>query len=70
MMKKPEQTCLSCKRFHLVDVHQGKCRKDKGKIDKSEYPVMKHADRCDDWIDAGQDYYIRVGWIKRQLDSD
>lgn len=63
-MKKPEKICLSCKHFHLVDAQQGKCRVDKGKIDKNDYPGKQPQDTCSDWLDGGQQYYIRVGWIK------
>lgn len=63
-MKKPEKICLSCQHFHLVDEQEGKCRVDKGRIDKNEYPVKQQEDTCSYWQDGGQQYYIRVGWIK------
>lgn len=25
---------------------------------------MKHDDLCERWKDSGQQYYIRVGWLK------
>ncbi len=30
-----------------------------------EYPKKSNDDLCDSWLDCGQDYYIRLGWIKK-----
>jgi len=64
MKKQYDKICLSCQHYHLVDERQGKCRLDKGRIEKSEYPVRQHQDACGSWKDGGQQYFIRVGWIK------
>ena len=28
---------------------------------------MEHVDLCERWVDSGQQYYIRVGWLKNLL---
>lgn len=63
-IRKFKRACLSCKHYRPTDEVQGKCRVDKGNIDPSVYPVMNHEDGCDLWKDAGQQYHIRVGWIR------
>ncbi|MCP4371914.1 MAG: hypothetical protein GY797_27925 [Deltaproteobacteria bacterium] len=67
-MKGIAQTCLSCKFFRLTDSEYGLCREDKAI--KPDYPSMIKTDRCDKWIDCGQQYFIRLGWIKAQDRSD
>jgi len=48
----------------LKDAQSGVCR-----IDKTvkPYPVKAVKESCKQWIDAGQQYYIRQGWIKKTL---
>lgn len=58
-----EKICLSCRHFRPVDRVSGICRVDRSTIDASAYPLMKHRDSCEYWKDAGQQYYIRVGWV-------
>ena len=62
-----ERSCLNCKKFRLEDAQSGICR-----LDKSvEHPPMKRIkDCCEHWIDAGQQYYIRVGWIKKSQEKE
>lgn len=60
--------CLNCKFYRLEDRQSGRCRVDRGSIDPRAYPLMLHEDRCDRWQDAGQNYYIRRGWLKVQKD--
>ena len=62
--KKNKPTCLSCTHYRPTGVTVGRCRLDRGKIDPSVYPVMAHEDCCESWQDAGQNYHIRVGWIR------
>ena len=62
--RKVNKTCLRCKYYRPVDEIKGKCRLGRGKIDPSAYPEMAHEDSCDSWKDAGQQYHIRIGWIK------
>ena len=61
------RNCLSCKFFRPEDQFTGRCRVDKGRVDHNKYPMMKHDDLCDRWEDAGQQYFIRVGWIKNRI---
>lgn len=57
-----ERSCLNCKTFRLEDTQSGVCRVDKT-VEK--YPMKSIKDCCEKWVDAGQQYYIRVGWIKK-----
>lgn len=62
--RKNRPTCLSCKHYRPTDEVRGRCRLNKGRIDPSAYPVMNHGDRCDAWLDVGQKYHIRIGWVR------
>lgn len=62
--KKP--SCLRCKNFKLLNLEKGSCRKDKS---FTEYPVVGLMDSCEDWIDCGQNYFIRKGWLKGQQEK-
>ncbi|MBU0945768.1 MAG: hypothetical protein KJ804_02085 [Proteobacteria bacterium] len=64
MIPLPQKTCLSCRKFRLDDPHSGICRVDKS-VD--HYPMKRTDESCALWQDAGQQYYIRSGWIKRTL---
>ena len=57
-------TCLSCRHYRPTDEVYGRCRLNKGTVDPSAYPVMKHEDWCEAWLDVGQKYHIRIGWLK------
>ncbi|THB71289.1 MAG: hypothetical protein D6B25_18925 [Desulfobulbaceae bacterium] len=59
-----ESTCLNCKFFRPEDIYSGRCRVDKATLDHQRYPVMRNDDCCPKWKDAGQQYYIRLGWLK------
>lgn len=61
-MKGVEKNCLSCKFFRLDTVEAGICRVDKDR-DKN-YPEKQKIEFCERWHDCGQQYYIRLGWIK------
>ena len=61
---KNKRACLSCKHYRPADAAGGRCRLNRGKIDPSAYPIMNHGDCCDSWLDAGQKYHIRIGWIR------
>ena len=63
-MKDVKKICLNCKYFRLESVDAGICRVMKNS-DKN-YPVKKQTDDCVEWQDCGQQYYIRLGWIKAQ----
>ncbi len=59
-----EKVCLTCKFLKVDDVQSGVCRKVKGK--DAPRPLKAHTDTCADWLDAGQQYSIRKGWIRAQ----
>ncbi len=61
-MKDAKGYCLSCKFYRLDDINSGVCRVDKGS--STDYPQKKTNDQCSRWRDSGQQYFIRVGWIK------
>lgn len=69
VLKKIDKICLSCKHFRPVDEGTGKCRLNRATLDQDEYPLMKHEDSCASWKDAGQQYYIRLGWVKNMQNS-
>jgi len=64
-----EKKCLSCKFFRPEDQFTGRCRVDKDRLHFSAYPIMKHEDGCSRWKDSGQQYYIRVGWLKNMTEK-
>lgn len=64
-MKKLVQICLGCKHFRPDTVTTGLCRVNK-ESDRN-YPRLGHQHSCDRWATCGQQYYIRQGWLKRQL---
>ena len=36
----------------------------------AEKPQVQAEHSCPDWIDCGQTYYIRLGWIKNMQSDD
>ncbi len=63
-MKHLQKICLSCEYFRPKTVTQGVCRLEKSTF--PNYPVMGLEESCEKWKTSGQQYYIRVGWLKRQ----
>jgi hypothetical protein len=61
-MKDAKGYCISCKFYRLDDIETGVCRVDK-EFSK-QYPQKKTDDQCARWRDCGQQYFIRIGWIK------
>ena len=59
-----KKICLSCKYFRLESVEKGICRVDKE--NNKNYPTKKNDDVCARWQDCGQQYFIRLGWIKAE----
>ena len=59
-----KKKCLSCKFFRVVDIEVGRCRVDKDSPQAEDVPIVKHDDICERWQDAGQNYFIRSGWVK------
>lgn len=65
-MKGVKEQCLSCKFYQLQETDIGLCRVDKGgKV--GEYPSKHPTEHCPKWRDGGQQYFIRVGWIKARI---
>lgn len=61
-----KSTCMSCKYFRIEDALSGYCRartKESGKNTDAK-PMVSHDDNCTEWADCGQQYYIRLGWVK------
>jgi len=67
MMQDVKKICLSCHYYRLTEKELGLCRVDK-KL--AEYPKKLTEDSCGKWRDAGQQYYIRLGWIKAQTQEN
>jgi hypothetical protein len=64
-MNDVKKICLSCTKFRLESVDMGLCRVDKDS--EKEYPKKHKNDHCARWQNCGQQYYIRLGWIKAKL---
>jgi len=63
-MRQQKKICLSCRSFSLQDSSSGVCKLVR---ELAAYPLKATEDTCDQWRDCGQHYFIRTGWIKRQL---
>ena len=61
-MNSVRKMCLSCKYLRLENVESGICRVDKGLT--KLYPVKEKSESCEKWLNCGQQYFIRLGWIK------
>jgi hypothetical protein len=61
-MNDVKKMCLNCKYFRLESVDKGICRVDKEK--EKNYPAKEKNEACERWLNCGQQYYIRLGWIK------
>ncbi len=64
-------TCLNCRFYKIQDVESGLCREEAltSKNHDAEKPVVKASHCCDQWVDCGQTYYIRLGWIKKNSEN-
>ncbi len=65
MNYKMKKLCLTCKFYRLKNSQSGVCRVDRK--NSPDYPKKTNEDSCSRWLDCGQQYYIRVGWIKARL---
>jgi len=63
-MQGVKSICLNCKYFRLESIEDGICRVHKNSDKK--YPIKQKYDHCVKWRDCGQQYYIRLGWLKGQ----
>ncbi len=63
-----EKQCINCKFYKVEDEAGGFCRKSdiKEKVAKENWPKVKTADVCGYWVDCGQNYYVRLGWLQAQ----
>ncbi|RJX20509.1 MAG: hypothetical protein C4563_06150 [Desulfobulbus sp.] len=57
---------MRCKHYKVEDAASGYCRAESAlNADVNAKKVMVHHDHaCQQWIDCGQNYYIRLGWLK------
>lgn len=62
------ECCLRCSYFRLNSTSRGRCRKEKN--DSGDYVKKSITDQCVFWIDCGQNYFIRKGWIKNQQNPE
>ena len=61
--------CMNCKYFKIEDEFTGYCRVAVyGKKEKKteQNPMVLQDNFCEKWQDCGQQYYIRLGWLKAQ----
>lgn len=65
-MKHLQKRCLSCQFFRPIDTEKGLCRIDKSRA--PAYPETAHEHCCEGWRTCGQQYYIRAGWVKKQME--
>jgi hypothetical protein len=61
-MKDAKGLCLSCRFYLLQDTAAGICRLNKDA--ETDYPRKQIDDQCSHWKSSGQQYFIRLGWIK------
>jgi hypothetical protein len=67
--------CMSCKFFSMKNSTVGICRvlsRESGDKNAPK-PEVQVTQTCEKWQDCGQQYYIRLGWIKsqnREADKD
>jgi hypothetical protein len=64
-MNEHKNKCLRCKFFRLDNDRSGVCRVDRELA--PHYPCKDTEETCSRWHDCGQQYYIRLGWLKRAL---
>ena len=67
-MSSIKKVCLSCSFFRLKTIESGVCKVDKDL--SKDFPEKLTGDTCTRWRDAGQQYYIRTGWIKAQTSKN
>ncbi len=63
-----KNVCLRCKKYRMLDGEKGLCRLKK--VEHPDlYPQKKHDDSCENWVNCGQQYYIRTGWLKKNKET-
>ena len=65
-------SCLNCKYYTINDVRTGLCRVEAltSENRNAEKPEVKAAGNCKKWVDCGQTYYIRLGWLKNMTKEE
>ncbi len=63
-MNDVKKVCLSCRYFRLEQIGKGLCRVEKDRTRR--YPDKSPDDHCQKWQNCGQQYFIRMGWLKAQ----
>lgn len=64
-IKMTETTCIRCKFFRMKSSTKGICRVE-SKKENPDQPSVNTTFSCEQWQDCGQQYFIRLGWIKGQ----
>lgn len=61
-------TCMNCKFYKVEDALSGYCRAETAENSETtgQKPMVRHDHTCLRWTDCGQNYYIRLGWLKAQ----
>ncbi len=62
-----EKSCLQCHYFKVEGLQSGVCRLEKGPA--APRPMKKLDDSCENWRDCGQQYHIRLGWLRAQREK-
>jgi len=62
---------MNCKYYKIEDEHSGYCRFTvlAKNVDKKAARPVRMDDFCEEWKDCGQQYYIRLGWLKARKDK-
>ena len=58
------RSCLKCHYYKIIDLTTGLCRANRE--DNSVRPSVQAEMSCEKWRDCGQQYHIRLGWLKAQ----
>ena len=63
-----KQSCINCQFYKVEDALSGYCRAtaQKNPDEEGQQRMVSHDYACSAWVDCGQNYYIRLGWIKAQ----
>ena len=63
-----KKQCINCKSYKVNDEAGGFCRwSDKTKkTGGQDWSQVQSDNVCDHWVDCGQNYYVRLGWLQAQ----
>ena len=67
-----DTTCIRCKFFRMKSSSKGICRllsKQQATCGDDQKHQVKTDFSCEQWQDCGQQYYIRLGWMKGQAEK-